>query len=89
MAEWRIYGVRGICKAWGMQIIIHWETGVAEYAAQELHRTVCAPESCPGCGKAGCLEALGYYQRWVSEEDTGKAVRISVRRFFAWSAESR
>jgi len=68
-----------------MQIIIPWQTDAATYAVQQLHRTVRAPEQCPRCGKAGALEALGYYGRGVSAA-LGKLLEILVRRFFVGCA---
>jgi hypothetical protein len=65
-----------------MQTIVTMPTAdPGAYAERQLERTARAPRGCPNCGQAGCLEAHGYYQRWVSDEN-GHPVRIQVRRFF-------
>lgn len=63
-----------------MQIIHPCSFSPEEYASSELHRQVRAPQCCPWCGKAGVLEALGYYRRYVSAS-AGKVLQIGVRRF--------
>ena len=63
-----------------MQIIHACSFSPEEYASSELHRQVRAPQCCPWCGKAGVLEALGYYRRYVSAS-AGKVLQIGVRRF--------
>jgi hypothetical protein len=52
-----------------------------EYAREEYQFRIRAPESCPNCQSAFCLEALGYYSRNVSALDAFKALLIFVRRF--------
>lgn len=69
----------------GMQIIVDMKGDAAQYAVEQLQRGVRAPPTCPQCAKARSLEAHSYYERWVSDQ-TGKAVRIGVRRFFVESA---
>ena len=63
-----------------VQIIHACSFSPEEYASSELHRQVRAPQCCPWCGKAGVLEALGYYRRYVSAS-AGKVLQIGVRRF--------
>lgn len=50
-----------------------------EYSEQRLEEQVQKPENCLNCGGANCLEALGYYWRWISY--VLEAFRIRVRRF--------
>lgn len=50
-----------------------------EYLKQRFEEQVQKPENCGSCGRAHCLEALGYYRRWIS--DLLEAFRIRVRRF--------
>jgi hypothetical protein len=51
----------------------------AQYAQQEYHKQVLPPENCPNCGRAHTLEALAYYQRYVTYLLV--VLRICVRRF--------
>ena len=70
-------------KSFLMQRIVEVGWTVEQYAAGQLERTLSRPESCPCCGRANCLEAHGYYQRWVSgQQQPEQVVRIRVRRFF-------
>jgi len=50
-----------------------------EYVDQGFQKQVPKPANCVNCGAANCVEALGYYERWVSY--LLKALRIWVRRF--------
>lgn len=50
-----------------------------EYVAQVFEEQVIKPENCANCYGANCLEALGYYARWVSH--LLEVFRIRVRRF--------
>lgn len=50
-----------------------------EYVAQGFEDQVLKPENCANCGGANCLEALGYYARWVS--NLLEVCRVQVRRF--------
>ena len=69
-----------------MQIIFSSKSDVATYCTEQLQHTVPAPLLCPGCEKAGGLEAHGFYERWVSGAG-GLPVRIAVRRFFVGGAK--
>lgn len=51
-----------------------------QYAQEQYHRQVQAPESCPNCQQLHCLEALGYYSRYVTEAVTA-VLEIWIRRF--------
>jgi hypothetical protein len=51
-----------------------------QYAEQESHRQVPPPANCLNCHRAHCLEALGYYERWISTV-MSLFVPIFVRRF--------
>lgn len=50
-----------------------------EYLEQDAAEQVQKPENCENCRGAHCLEALGYYWRYIS--DLLNAFRIRVRRF--------
>ena len=50
-----------------------------QYVEQKYHKQVKAPENCPNCGRAHTLEALAYYQRYVTYLLV--VLRICVRRF--------
>jgi hypothetical protein len=50
-----------------------------QYLEQDHAEQVQRPENCASCGGANCLEALGYYRRWISY--LLEAIRIRVRRF--------
>ena len=52
-----------------------------QYAQQEYHRQVPAPENCPNCERAQSLEALCYYHRYISTA-TALVLWIWVRRFW-------
>jgi hypothetical protein len=51
-----------------------------QYVEQEHHRQVPPPENCPNCQRAHTLEALAYYERYVSTA-TALVLLIWVRRF--------
>jgi hypothetical protein len=65
-----------------VQIIVRVWMTAREYVERGAHRLMqpCEFALCPRCDKAHGFEALGYYERWVTDED-GVPVRISVRRF--------
>lgn len=50
-----------------------------QYLKQDAAEQVQKPEKCASCGAANCLEALGYYWRWISH--LLDCLRIRVRRF--------
>lgn len=50
-----------------------------QYLEQGAARQVKAPENCANCGGAHCLDALGYYERYISH--LLECLRISIRRF--------
>jgi len=50
-----------------------------EYLEQGGAKQVQKPENCANCGGAHCLEALGYYWRYISH--LLECLRIPVRRF--------
>jgi hypothetical protein len=50
-----------------------------EYSEQHFEEQVQKPDTCSNCGGAHCLDALGYYWRWISS--WVEAFRIRVRRF--------
>jgi hypothetical protein len=62
-----------------MQIIYPTTLTPIEYLKHNGAEQVQKPENCVSCGKANCLEALGYYCRWISY--LVDAFRIRVRRF--------
>jgi hypothetical protein len=62
-----------------MQIIYPTTLTPIEYLEHNGAEQVQKPENCVSCGEANCLEALGYYWRWISY--LVDAFRIRVRRF--------
>ena len=50
-----------------------------EYFEQDAAKQVKGPETCVNCGGAHCLEALGYYRRYISY--LVECFRIRIRRF--------
>ena len=64
-----------------MQIIFDFGAGPEEYVQTEAHRLAARPDICPHCLAYLCLEALGYYSRWISSFRVFKPLRIWVRRF--------
>lgn len=62
-----------------MQNLIPTTLTPLEYLQQDGAKQVPKPENCANCGGAHCLEALGYYERWISY--LLDAFRIRVRRF--------
>lgn len=63
-----------------MQTIFKTSLTPEQYAEQEYHKQVRPPESCLNCGKACALEALTYYQRYITTA-TVLVLFIWVRRF--------
>ena len=63
-----------------MQIIVQVRVTVREYCERATYRMIRPEQPCPQCGKSHPFELLGYYQRWVTDEN-GEPVRIPVRRF--------
>jgi len=51
-----------------------------EYAQAEYHRQVRPPENCPNCDRAQTLEALAYYDRYITTA-SALVLLIWVRRF--------
>jgi hypothetical protein len=52
-----------------------------QYAQQDYHRQVAAPEDCPNCNRAHSLEAHCYYHRYITTA-TDLVLWIWVRRFW-------
>jgi hypothetical protein len=50
------------------------------YVEQECHKQVRPPENCPNCQRAHVLEALAYYERFITTA-TALILMIWVRRF--------
>jgi len=63
-----------------VQIIVPMTCQPKDYVEGELHRTVCAPKTCPLCQTERKLESLGYYSRGTTD-DIGRILSILVRRF--------
>jgi len=63
-----------------MQRIFQTSLTPPQYAAQEYHLQVPAPENCPNCGQAHTLEGLAYYDRYITWLKV--AFLIWVRRFW-------
>lgn len=66
-----------VCEV--MQIICPTTLTPLQYLEQDAAEQVQMPEKCANCGGANCLEALGYYRRWISH--LLDCLRIRVRRF--------
>ena len=64
-----------------MQLIVAFDGDPEIYVRQAAHRKTERPPECPNCGSKRCLEAHGYYPRWVSAGERGKPTSIKVRRF--------
>jgi hypothetical protein len=62
-----------------MQIISLTTLTPLQYLEQNAAEQVQKPESCANCGGANCLDALGYYWRWISY--LLDAFQIRIRRF--------
>jgi len=63
-----------------MQQIFQTSLTPEQYAQQGYHKQVKRPENCPNCQRAHTLEALAYYQRYVSTATTA-FLFIWIRRF--------
>lgn len=63
-----------------MQTIYPTSLTPEQYAEQEYHKQVRPPVDCPNCRHAHALEALAYYQRYVTTA-TVLVLLIWVRRF--------
>lgn len=63
-----------------MQIICPVPLTAEQYVEENYQRKIGPPENCPNCQKAHCLEALGYYPRYVTAS-LAAALLIWVRRF--------
>lgn len=62
-----------------MQTIFPTSLTPLQYVEQNYQKQVKAPESCPNCSRAHTLEALAYYQRYVTW--LTKVLIVWVRRF--------
>jgi hypothetical protein len=63
-----------------MQTIFPTSLTPAEYVEQQYQEQVPPPEQCPHCHGPNCLEALGYYSRFVTQV-IAAVLEIMVRRF--------
>lgn len=63
-----------------MQIITVFPGDADTYRSQDLARRAAPPGACPHCQARACLEALGYYQRNVTDR-AARVLRLAVRRF--------
>ncbi len=64
-----------------MQRIFQTSLTPEQYAEQEYHKQVKPPENCCNCERFHALEALTYYQRYVTTA-TARVLLIWVRRFW-------
>jgi hypothetical protein len=62
-----------------MQTIVKTSLTPEQYVEQDYHQQVKPPENCPNCGRAHALEALAYYERYVTS--LLAVLLIGVRRF--------
>jgi hypothetical protein len=65
-----------------MQTICRVVVTPEEYVQESYQRRIAPPAQCPNCLKAHCLEALGYYGRYLSARAVATVLRIWVRRFW-------
>lgn len=63
-----------------LQIIVRVTWTPENYLVAQKHRSMSRPTRCPNCSAANALEALGYYERWLSGTN-GKDMRLVIRRF--------
>jgi hypothetical protein len=63
-----------------MQQIFQTSLTPEQYAEQGYHKQVERPRNCPNCQRAHTLEALAYYQRYISTA-TAVFLFIWIRRF--------
>ena len=63
-----------------MQTIYPTSLTPEQYVEQEYHKQVRPPENCPNCQRAHALEALAYYDRYITTA-TALVLMIWVRRF--------
>ena len=63
-----------------MQTIYPTSLTPEQYAQQKYHQQVRPPENCPNCQRAHVLEALAYYERFITTA-TALVLLIWVRRF--------
>jgi hypothetical protein len=64
-----------------MQTIYPTSLTPEQYAEQKYHKQVRPPENCPNCRKAHALEALTYYERYITT-----ATVLGQRQLFLSSA---
>lgn len=69
-----------------MQIIYPLSLTPEQYAEQDYQKQVRPPENCPNCAHANCLEALGYYSRYITQS-LAAVLSIWVRRFLCGHCE--
>src|ERR1051325_10453767 len=63
-----------------MQMIRAMPLSVDRYVELNFHRRVPRPAECPHCGAQHTLQALGYYQRNLTNPK-GTVLSVSIRRF--------
>jgi hypothetical protein len=63
-----------------MQTIYPTSLTPEQYVEQEYHQQVRPPQNCPHCQRAHALEALAYYDRYITTA-TALVLMICVRRF--------
>lgn len=63
-----------------MQTIYPVSVTPEQYAKQSYQKQVRPPENCVNCGQANCLEAHGYYHRYITQS-AALVLMIWVRRF--------
>ena len=63
-----------------MQTIFQTSLTPEQYAKHDHHRQVPPPPNCPNCHRARSLEALAYYQRYITSA-LAVVLWIWVRRF--------
>lgn len=63
-----------------MQVLVPFEGEAEDYSATAAERTLPTPPRCPNCGATGKLRHHGYYERFVSSQTDGSAMRLRIRR---------
>ena len=68
----------------GVQVIFQFDGDPESYIAGGCHVNVMPPLICPHCGRADCLEPLGYYQRGITSAKEVDILSLDIRRFLCW-----
>jgi hypothetical protein len=64
-----------------MQVVRRVNIDAETYLATSAHLRIRRPMRCPHCRRIKCMNALGFYCRSATAIESGRVVRIFVRRF--------